>query len=49
MPLRNVFLKSEFQLRSPYIAEVLSCQVVGLDVRQEMEYFGFGSAADIVR
>jgi len=36
------------KLRSPYIAEVLSCQVVGLDVRQEMEYFGFGSAADIV-
>lgn len=37
------------KLRSPYIAEVLSCLVVGWSVRMESEYFAFGSCCDIIR
>jgi len=36
------------KLRSPYIAEVLSCLVVGWSVRMESEYFAFGSCCDII-
>lgn len=36
------------KLRSPYIAEILSCLVRGYNLMLELEYFAFGSCCDLV-
>ena len=37
-----------FQLRSPYIVEVLSCRVVGFNIALETSYCAYGSCSDIM-
>lgn len=36
------------RLRSPFIAEIVSCLVCGYDLRLELEYFAFGSCCDLI-